>query len=334
MLRIHFTLQDLARVRVAMLGPLAETQLGLNALQRRDGTALFGGWRECSGPRVGPDARDLARFLAPPGTGLVDLFTLAGQASSIDEGLDALLHAAPERLRAEFDILPGVTRRRTPWLTAVTNRDRASLERFLQAFRACHRVTVAPYWERIQQHLSAESDLCGKLMIEGGVGDVLSSLRPAAVWEPPVLEVPDYRAWLTDRDLHLSGRGLVLAPSVFCGPTPHLFEPTDGEGEVLLIYPTLKDPVTASRIWSTTHSGHRHLVALLGRTRAAVLMCLSNGHTTIELARALGISPSGASEHATVLRNAGFITSRRHRNTVHHTLTKLGRSVLQGTTQP
>ncbi|MFI6982279.1 ArsR/SmtB family transcription factor [Embleya sp. NPDC050154] len=51
--------------------------------------------------------------------------------------------------------------------------------------------------------------------------------------------------------------------------------------------------------------------------------------TTTELARRLSISPAGASQHATVLRQANLITSRRHRNTVHHSLTPLGIRPLQ-----
>jgi len=45
---------------------------------------------------------------------------------------------------------------------------------------------------------------------------------------------------------------------------------------------------------------------------------------TSQLARLLGISIASASDHATVLRNAGLIASGRRRNTMVHTLTPLG----------
>jgi DNA-binding transcriptional ArsR family regulator len=45
------------------------------------------------------------------------------------------------------------------------------------------------------------------------------------------------------------------------------------------------------------------LAGLLGATRARVIRAVAAGCTTTELARALGIAPATASEHATVLRN-------------------------------
>jgi DNA-binding transcriptional ArsR family regulator len=61
-----------------------------------------------------------------------------------------------------------------------------------------------------------------------------------------------------------------------------------------------------------------------------VLRALSTGATTSEIAQRLAISPASASEHATVLRNAGLIASGRERNTVIHALTPLGQTLLEG----
>lgn len=55
---------------------------------------------------------------------------------------------------------------------------------------------------------------------------------------------------------------------------------------------------------------------------------IADGCTTSELAQRIGISPGGASQHATVLREAGLVVSHRHRNTVRHTLTGLGAGLL------
>ena len=70
------------------------------------------------------------------------------------------------------------------------------------------------------------------------------------------------------------------------------------------------------------------LAALLGRTRAKAIRGIAAGCTTTELARAPGVAPATASEHATVLRNARLISTRRHRNAVLHTLTPLGAALL------
>ena len=45
MLRIHFTVADIAKVRLAVLGPLAELQLSLKLLQSAGGRTLLAPWR-------------------------------------------------------------------------------------------------------------------------------------------------------------------------------------------------------------------------------------------------------------------------------------------------
>jgi DNA-binding transcriptional ArsR family regulator len=106
-----------------------------------------------------------------------------------------------------------------------------------------------------------------------------------------------------------------------------------------LTYPANADTQIDARIISAMPAGRTasgagntapHLAALLGRTRAAILSSIAErpGCTTTELAMAARISPSSASEHATVLRAAGLVSSARHRQTVLHTLTSTGDSLL------
>ncbi|MGW4004260.1 ArsR family transcriptional regulator, partial [Streptomyces nigra] len=53
-----------------------------------------------------------------------------------------------------------------------------------------------------------------------------------------------------------------------------------------------------------------------------------DGCTTSEVARRVGVTPSTASEHVGILREAGLAASVRDRNTVLHVLTPLGASLL------
>ncbi|WP_138904923.1 winged helix-turn-helix domain-containing protein, partial [Streptomyces albidochromogenes] len=173
--------------------------------------------------------------------------------------------------------------------------------------------------------------------VQGGVGALLDSLRPMAVWEPPVLEIPAYRPLVhREANFHLAGRPLVLAPSVFCGPVPQLFAGPQAD-RVVMVYPALNNPVDAAAIWAPpTDAPHANapvspaLSALLGRTRAIVL-CVIADHpacTTTQLAQRAGISPASASEHATTLRSAGLTALTRERKTALHTLTHLGFTLL------
>jgi DNA-binding transcriptional ArsR family regulator len=50
--------------------------------------------------------------------------------------------------------------------------------------------------------------------------------------------------------------------------------------------------------------------------------------TTTDLARTIGISLAGASQHATVLRNAGLVTTIRHRGSALHQVSARGTVLL------
>lgn len=339
MLRLHFTAADLARVRTTVLGPLAETELALWNLQQRDRRAVFGDWRSRTGPRVPADGRDLARFLARPAGGLVDLFSLTGPAAGIDEAVDLLRRVPHRQLAEEFTFHPGMARRRAPWLGRVLEGDGAARERMTRALSQCHEVAVAPYWDRIQHHLNLELTLLGQLTARSGVAALFGHLHPMLWWKAPVLEIPGYRHWQASGDLHLSGRDLVLVPSVFGGPAPQLFTRREGH-QVLLIYPALRDLPAASAIWSgsayapnTSATAPPPLIALLGRTRATVLTAIADHGlcTTTELAAHTKVSLASASEHATVLRRAGLIAVTRDRKHARHSISPAGLSLLETT---
>lgn len=69
---------------------------------------------------------------------------------------------------------------------------------------------------------------------------------------------------------------------------------------------------------------------LVGRTRAAIMKSLAESCTTTELGRRIGISAASASQHTSVLRSAGLITTHRRLNTARHSLTPLGAALLDG----
>ncbi|MFE7633739.1 winged helix-turn-helix domain-containing protein [Kitasatospora sp. NPDC057518] len=81
----------------------------------------------------------------------------------------------------------------------------------------------------------------------------------------------------------------------------------------------------------------------LARTRVAGAMAamaelnvavrvLREGCTTGDVAAAVRISAASASEHATVLRAAGLVTTLRDRNTAIHTATAAGLTLLAAAT--
>jgi DNA-binding transcriptional ArsR family regulator len=337
MLRIHFTVADAMKVRVIVLGPLAELELSFTALRRSAGGALFAGWRartRAGAPALSPDVRHVARFVAPPRLGLVDLFTLVGSADDLAEGVDRLCGVPAGPLWAELAFTPTVAGIRPGWIGDFADGDRTARQRLTTALADYHGLAIAPYWSRIRAVLDNERAARVDVLVNHGLDAMLAGLAPALRWKSPVLEVVDYRgAWSGPdatgvKDVHLGGRGLLLAPSLFANADPGLYTPWNDD-PALLIYPIDLDAPTALRLWRRADEvDDRALAGLLGATRAAALRVIADGCTTTELSQRLGISPGGASQHATVLREAGLVASHRHRNTVRHTLTRLGVDLL------
>lgn len=273
MLRIHFTVADATKVRVAVLGPLAELQLSLHRLRRPGHQGWFDRWRAptVAGARtLSPDVGELARFLTPA-AGLVDLFTLVGPVDDYADAVDRLCRAPAGPLRDEFSFAPVVAGVRAGWIGDFAHGDRAARSRLVRALDDYHGLAIEPYWPRIRALLDNERAARIDVMGTHGLDAMLAGMAPTLRWKAPVLEVPGYvgvnRAGAGKvTEVHLDGRGLVLAPSVFSDTDPGLFEPLNDDPAVLL-YPIGLDPAAALRLWRRDgESGERALAGLLGGT--------------------------------------------------------------------
>ncbi|GGM92006.1 ArsR/SmtB family transcription factor [Streptomyces fuscichromogenes] len=321
MLRIHFTPQDLACVRVASEpDPLWEITCSLHRLQTSRGRWAYADWyRETratlAGTPLGAAVRRLLVPVLPRARYLPDFLTPHQAADGLDRGLAAIVDTPPERVAHEIQLLdrcsgaPG-------WAPRLL--ERQAREDLAGLLRAYHEAVVAPHENRILGTIAAERAVRGRDALAAGVDGLLTGLSPAVRWCPPVLHV-DY---VEDRDLHLAGRGLRLVPSYFCWQSP--VSMADDTLQPLLVY-----PVHGVRAPAPERPPDASLAALLGRTRAAALRFLALGATTSELARSLGVSVPTATHHTTVLRDAGLVVSRRHHNTVLHSLTPLGAALLR-----
>lgn len=276
----------------ATLGPVAESVFALDLFCRNNSVA-FNGWRRRVGRRLGTRlgaVEQLARSCRP----VPDLLWLLEQPSEPgDDGFDP---------------------------------DRRSQRRMLGALFEFCQVAVTPYWSRARAQLEVERDARGRIVITKGVEHMLGTLHPKLRWNAPVLELPDER----DGDVHLGGRGLLLCPSLFLADRPCVtinLERDHGTPTLVFSVPVTRATVTA--LCSAPEFNDHALSALVGHTRAAALQALTESCTTSELAHRLNISSAGASQHATVLREAGLITTCRNRNTVLHAVTSLGMALLQ-----
>jgi Helix-turn-helix domain len=322
--RIHFTAEDLERIQVKpTLGPLAETTAAMSRLRSPDRPwPPFRQWHRQVTGRLTPQMTPLTA-LFPPGSPGVDLSTLTGPAATIEQGVQALLAVPREHLLAEMewvdrlDKLPAAA-----WPLA----DPEGRRQLAAAARAAHHALVEPYWPRIHACLHADQVARIRTLTADGPDRLLASLQGRWIrWRPPVLEV----LAPSDADMHLGGRGIALVPSMFVGPMPGLYY--DGHDQTAtpwLLLPT-DERIGRRRLWDNPRPDGAALAALVGRNRAAALRAIADGCTTTELADRVGISLAAASQHASVLRDAGLIITRRHGSAVLHIVTPLGAELLQ-----
>ncbi|MGW0823075.1 ArsR/SmtB family transcription factor [Streptomyces sp. NPDC002845] len=324
MLRVHFTPEDIARVRVAAApDPLWEIANSFQTLITQENAPAFGEWRRLIRPRLLPAGRTLAALLPPRGYS-PDFLTpdLCGS-YDLESAVDTVLRTPRTTLRGDLARLAARPERLRPlpsWTRALAEGDPETLRRLGAALHLYHRHALAPFWPTIRAQVDADHAMRTRAVLAGGTEGLLAGFRPLLRWQPPVLEA-DYPV---DRELRLDGRGLLLQPSFFCNRRPVTL--ASPELPPVLVYP-IRHTLGWARGRGVTERG-AELGALVGRTRAAILEDVVSGRTTGELAQRLGISGAAASQHTAVLRRAGLLLSVRHSKSVLHTITPAGLALL------
>jgi len=317
MLRVRFSDADLVRIRVlAEPNPLWEMLLSLHRLQepRRD--------RWC---RVVPEqsrwAIVMLHQLARHRGYSPDFLTPEAEVPDLETGLDIVLGASRQVLKADLARL-GAEQPVTGWVRDLAEGDPAALRLLGEALTAYHEVAIRPFWSAIRRLTRADHERRAALAMEQGLEAVLGALHTSARWNPPFLEI----ASPVDQEVVLGGRGLTLVPSYFCHPRPiMLLRETE---RPFLVYPV----ETAATDSDLVEAGGRNrgLASLLGRTRAEILHLLGSDRplNTTELAKAAGISLAGASQHASILREAGLVVTERRGGSVLHRASRKGVALL------
>lgn len=325
--RIHFTPQDIARTRVAETPmPLLELDCAARTFQDRTRPAQLDSWRRRARELLTPEAR-LALSLIP-GVGFSPSFLAPPDTGDPEELLEQVRSTPRATVRWEMAKL-AESQPIPSWARSLAD-DAELLSRVSDGIRDLYDALLGPHWSRVADVFRADRAIRLRQLTAGGIERVLAEANPRWMrWKPPVLEVemPNGIEW----DLFLQGRGVLLVPSLFRRRT--LVE-EDGPAEVIVSYPV--DPgqplsgLTVVAPAPPAGPARSAVASLLGQTRAAVLGVIAGqpGCSTSELAALAGIAPASASEHATVLRNAGLIRTSRHRNAVLHSATDLGIALL------
>jgi hypothetical protein len=318
--RIHFSFGDLARTRVAQAPmPLTELDLAARALQDRSQPARLDAWRHRARARLPAEARMALSLIPPVGWS----FVYPAQARTPAEAFEQMHAMTRKEINDGFAHI--AERRPMPSWTRHLADDPDLFAQYVDSLASLYAVLLDPYENQLIECFTADRNMRTRQFVDGGVERLLAQTNPRWLrWDPPVLEVRMVNGF--DQDLHLQGQGILLTPSLF---GTRAIVAADAEPQPQVIYPAGHDePLRGLTMLAPERAAS--ISALLGRTRAAVLNVIAEhpGCSTKELAAFAGIAPASASEHATVLRQAGLIGTARHRNAAVHTPTDLGIALL------
>jgi hypothetical protein len=317
-LKIHFTEKDLARIKIAASAePMWEVLTSAYRLRRPEGGRVYGQWRNESRSVIPATGKALMDVIPAYGY-CPDFLTPADSAPDIHDGASALVRTPEAELRRDLGEFAVQGNRIPPWLVRMAEGESSALRGLGTAAQEYFRQCLAPHWSHITRTVAKDRALRAEALLSGGLDLLLSTLHKSVRWRAPVLEVD----FPVEQDLHLDGRGLRLIPSFFCHGMPTTYKNPE-------LSPVLVYSIDHQGPLSTGGRDLGALSALLGETRSRVLEAVAQGDcNTSELAYRTQTSLATASQHASVLRNAGLIASHKIGKSMIHVASELGLALL------
>ena len=304
MITLRFGPAALAHVRFA-ISPLVEVRRSRRLLDDPAAGALHLPW-VVEARRLTADLDlSLLRALDPTGVYTPDFVSPPPDTplAELEDELAAVAATPPEQARAEVQR----SYRRKPALPPVLERFVADpvsgLAEVVALLRVYWERTLAPHWPRVRALLEGDVLHRARQMADGGADRLFADVDPTVSWVDGVLSIDKGSV---EQDVDLRDRGLLFVPSAFAWPDVVLV--TDPRWQPTLVYPARG----VGTLWEADRpAAPEALGALLGRVRAAVLMALDHPRSTTDLARSLGVSAGGVSQHLGILRAAGLVHGHR-----------------------
>lgn len=304
-----------ARVRWAM-SPIHEVVSLAQLLTEQRRHPVFHPWLRRRQRRLTPlDLSALTVFLAD-GAYRPDFLDPSPQSSepTFEEGVEQLLAAPRDQMYAE--LVDATTGRGTDVARRLLDDPDRVRSEAATALRRLWKAVVEPEWPSMRQALRAEMLDRALQVNREGLRAVLPRLHPSAVCGDDTVSVMK----AVDIDVDCP-EGLILVPSLFI--TDRMQCTTSDHWTPAIYY-----PASGRYLWSAPATP-RSLDRLLGATRSKILAALTTPLQTTVVAGLVGVTPPTASEHLTILRDAGLIDSSRTGRTATHELTPAGRTLLE-----
>ncbi len=315
---------DLQRMRFAY-SPLAEVAESIYVLNSGTVPVLHRAWFEMTRSRLDQADMSLMRAIVPAPRPHVASFLLSGArepSTTIEQQLQAVANCPAEQLRADLD---GVWRGETP--PAALRAIAGGGQRIADALWQYWTLAIEPYWRQIRAVLDADVAYRAARLAKGGIEALLADLHPELELAEHAIHVMSTRPG----DHDLSGVGLLLVPCVFAWP--HVMVDAGAGAAPTITY----GPRGIGELWPTTPdepADDDALGALLGRSRAAILLSVGLPKATTDVARELGQSAPAVNGHLSVLRRSGLVTSWRAGRRVLYQRTPLATSIIAASGAP
>ncbi|MBO3745653.1 winged helix-turn-helix transcriptional regulator [Streptosporangiaceae bacterium NEAU-GS5] len=298
----RFAPDDVARLRFAF-SPIWELVTSLRVLRHPGRHPLHLPWVRAVRPRVReldlgelfalvPMSGYFPDFLTPPPD-----TTLPG----FHAELERVRETPPKTALEELDEVAQAGSPDPARLAAFAADPAAGIQRVAAALERYWELGLAEFWPRVHAMLEADVMWRSRRLAAGGVRELFADLHDAVTWHGDRLLIRHH----CDHVSPITGDGLLLVPSAFRGPEVALmWEPY----QQTLWYPARG----IGNLWAAgAPCTPNALAALVGRTRAQILVALEDPATTTALARRLELTPGAVSQHLTILSDSGVVTSRR-----------------------
>ncbi|PRX64348.1 hypothetical protein B0I32_109277 [Nonomuraea fuscirosea] len=291
--------EDVARIRFAF-SPMWELVASLRTLQQPARQSIHLPWLKAVRAKV--DGLDLSELLAlvPPSGYLADFITPPPDTPMPDfpAELDRVRQADPARAAEEAAKVRGTD---AAVIARFTADPAAGVARVADALQTYWDECFAEFWPRVYALLERDVLRRSRQLAQGGARELFAGLDQAVVWTGERLVIE--RPWCESGELH--GDGLVLVPSAFYWPAVAVMT---APYQSTLVYPVRG----VGTLWEQgPPPAPGALAALIGRSRAQILLALAEPATTSALAGRMALTPGAISQHLGVLSGGGLAVGMR-----------------------